>query len=265
MSTPTSIDATGQSIAAGQLVIDGEQISMNSLPTVRQLVAERPGRARVFEKWKIPYCCCGGNKTLSEICVEKGLDENLVLADLRYADVQAQHSLRSGSDASWSQASLPNVTEHIIRVHHRYLREELIRLSWLMAKVVNQHSALYPELLEMQNLFEEFKDQIEKHMDLEEQTLFPQLLEPGAGPVSRSISALGYERIHHTFVRDTLTAIREITERTVPPERGCNTYRVLVCSLAEFETRLQRHIHVEEDILFPRALPETEAAADSVA
>jgi len=253
------------SCASGQLIMNGQDVTMNPLPTVSQLVAARPPRARVFEKWGIPYCCGGGNASLDVACSQRGIELGAVQADLVECDRRGS-ALPLCAPANWPQAPLGGFIDHIVEAHHQYLRAELPRLSSLLHRVADKHGTLFPEIWELQGLFEEFKNSLEQHLDKEEQTLFPLLkrLEasspwlafPAQGRLANPICLLEME---HAFLRDDLSKLREWTHDFTPPEAACGTYRVLLHSLAELEIELIRHMSEEEDILFPRALSVTES------
>jgi regulator of cell morphogenesis and NO signaling len=251
---------------------------MNAAPTVRQLVAECPRRARVFEKWGISYCCCGGSKTLSEACAGDNVDERLVLTDLKAVDASLPTHSDEETEVDWSQAALSDLLEQMITVPHSYLRDELPRLSRLLDKVIRRHGDLYPELWELWGLFEGLERRMKTHMAAAEDTLFPLfvLWETDTGmtrsmslPYARSggssllgsgiVDAISVQQREHAFLCDMLLKLRIKAESLIPVDKACNTYRVLLSGVAELDSgvaeldaELRRHIRMEEDVIFPR-------------
>ena len=139
--------------------------------TVGQLVVERPGRARVFERLGIDYCC-GGKKPLRQAIAEKKLAADNVLAELsRESDEPIGNVL--GADRNWQTASLTDLCDHIEQTHHAYLRDELPRLEFLTHKVASRHGEHTPALAEIYRVFLQFKEELTSHIIKEEQVLFP--------------------------------------------------------------------------------------------
>lgn len=226
--------------------------------TVSRLVTERPGRARVFEALGIDYCC-GGNRPVGEICAEKGLDAPTVLRMLEAFDLEAGMEERT----DWSKATMAELVEHIVEVHHGYLKEALPRLEFLVNKVASAHGDRHPELLRLREVFVSLRPDLETHLREEEEVLFPmcrQLEDADISPdlrdrtVGDPTSAMLRE---HEDVGKVLATMRELTASFEPPTDACNTYRAMLDGLAELEADLHLHIHEENNILFPKA---TEAA-----
>ena len=220
-----------------------------------QMVAERPRRARVFEKWGIGYCC--GHQPLDEVCAAKDIRLADVLSELNWSDTQEK-----GSDQSrdWSQNSLREHVLHIQETHHGFLRQELPRLLRLLERVADDHGATFNELWEMQGLFAEFQERVLAHMEREEESLFPLLERLESQDIAAPsdsiclLHALCSHQLEHAEVRLALDKIRQWAGAFTPPQAVCNTYRVLLEGLAELDSRLNHHMSEEEDILFPRAL-----------
>lgn len=227
--------------------------------TVSDLVVERPGRSRVFEGLDIDYCC-GGGVPLAEACAGAGLDLEEVIAELeRLEDEQ------DGDESGLARMGMSELVDHIEETHHVYLREELPRLSFLVDKVANVHGGAHPELLELREVFEGLRAELEEHTAKEERMLFPACKElEGAkesptfrfGTVKNPIAAMMRE---HVDAGDGLGRIRELTRRYAVPEDACNTFRVMLDGLEELERDTHYHIFKENSILFPRA-----AAAETV-
>jgi len=147
--------------------------------TIGQLVTERPARARIFESFGIDYCC-GGKKALAQAIREKKLDEKTVLAVLEAFDAQTPQT-----EKDWSKATLTELADHIETTHHAYLKQELPRLEYLVNKVANRHGEHRPQLVELAEVFNGLKAEMESHMQKEELVLFPicRKLDEATGPM----------------------------------------------------------------------------------
>lgn len=238
--------------------------SIEPSKTVGQLVAERPSRARVFEQFGIDFCC-GGKMPLSDACAERKLDTESIVAALREADSKAADT----DEPDWTRATLSALIAHILQKHHAYLRNELPRLAKMVAKVHDVHGERHPELAEVRQTYDGLHVELASHMMKEEQILFPlieamessQSLEAThCGSVNNPISMMEHE---HDSAGAALARMRSLTGDFAPPEDACNTYRVLLDGLAELEADLHRHIHKENNILFPRASELEEVLARS--
>ena len=223
--------------------------------TVGQIVADQPQLARVFEELQIDYCC-GGKRSLDEVCRGRGLDVRQFVQRLK--DAEAMSTSPAGED--WQTAPLATLCENIERVHHDYLRRELPRLAAIIAKVVNAHGANHPELAEVERVFSELKAELEPHMMKEERVLFPairyleangQAMQFPFGSLANPIRMMVSD---HDQVGDALARLRQLTSNYVVPAGACNTYRVMLEGLAALEGDMHEHVHKENNILFPRAV-----------
>lgn len=224
--------------------------------TVGELVAERPGRSRVFQAFQIDFCCQGG-KTLRQACEKKGVGLDIVMAELK------SESLAPAATES-NLAALPPAAlcDHIVETHHGFLRRELPRLHAMSQRVAHVHGGHTPSLVEIFEVFDGLAAELQDHMMKEEQILFPAVKalseggkEPMAldGPVSRMIQ-------EHDEAGHALARLRDLTNGFQPPADACNTYRALFAGLADLEEDMHRHLHLENSVLFPAALE----MADSV-
>jgi len=234
---------------------------MKKSATVGEIARELPSAARFFEKTGLDYCC-GGNLSLEEACREKGLDVATVLASLE--TIQELESL-SGSELNWNAEPLPNLVRHIIDKHHVVVRQEVPRMVALIDKMCAAHGEKRPEFLEVQKLIAELKAELDAHLQKEEVVLFPyvqqleQSLEHSApipdscfGTVRNPIAVMENE---HENAGAMLATIRgHLTDRT-----GCPTCLEFFQTFDNFEADLHQHIHLENNILFPRTI-ELEAA-----
>ena len=225
---------------------------------VAALVLEEPGRARVFERFGIDYCC-GGKTPLETACADRGLDVGEVIAALE------EPRDREADDVDWTAVPVADLCKHIIDRHHAYLREELPLLGQLVDKVARAHGGSHPELVDVQAAFTALAGELEQHLAKEEEVLFPACvaLEQGAaggfpfGSVENPIRLMLHE---HDEVAAGLARLRDLTNGFDPPVDACNSYRSMLDRLHVLETDTHRHVHEENNILFPRAVA-LEAAA----
>lgn len=223
--------------------------SIDPATTVADLVAERPGRARVFERLGIDYCC-GGKVSLEDACAAKGLEATAVAGVLAEIDVD-------DDEEDWSTAALADLCDHIIERHHAYLREELPRLSALVEKVVKAHAEAHPELREVEDVFGAVSAELQGHMVVEEAVLFRACRQLEAGGTSELASLAGPVQAmeaDHVVTGAALERLRALTAGYAPPPGACNSYIAMLDGLETLELDLHRHIHEENNILFPRAL-----------
>jgi len=221
---------------------------------VGKLVADCPARSHVFEHFGIDYCC-GGKKALSDACAEKDIDPDTVLRDLIEADAKPKKTFV----VDWSAANLTFICDYVVLRHHQYLAAALPRLDALCRKVRSAHSERHPELSDLAFIFSTFRHDLEIHMAREEAILFPHIksLEgfgpkpaPTCGTIESPIAVMEDE---HEAAGAALELMRKMTgDFTVPPE-ACNTWRALIDGLKELEEDMHQHVHIENNILFPRA------------
>ena len=241
----------------------------NTTTTVRELAVCEPTATRVFEKLKIDYCC-GGGKTLDAACAVAGVRTEDVWQLLEEA---RQSQAVSGNAIDFQTASLTELVGYILNKHHVFTKEEMARLDALTEKVCSVHGQNHPELLRVKSLFQSLCADLKPHMFKEEQVLFPYiirleeavksnrpLMPPPFGTVQNPVRMMMFE---HDTAGELLRELREATSNYTTPEDACISYRTLYEALAAFEQDLHQHIHLENNILFPRAV-EMESAASSV-
>jgi regulator of cell morphogenesis and NO signaling len=235
-------------------------MSATTEKTVRELALENATATRVFEKLGIDYCC-GGNKSLEEACRTANLNIDQVLDSLEMAEQSAHAAQR---DRDWQVEPLADLIAHIKNTHHKYTREEIARLSPLFGKVCSVHGKNHPELLQIRGLFQGLSQELTTHLMKEEMVLFPYILrmeeaaiekEPIVpapfGTVQNPVSMMEHE---HDSAGNALRAMREGSNGYSAPADSCISYQTLYKTLAAFETDLHQHIHLENNILFPRAI-----------
>jgi regulator of cell morphogenesis and NO signaling len=228
--------------------------------TVREWALENPSATRVFEKLSIDYCC-GGNLPLEEACRKANLNVDQVLEALKMADEAA---LAAPKDRDWQVEPIAALIAHIQKTHHAYTREEIARLGPLFDKVCSVHGTNHPELLQIREIFQALAQELSAHLMKEEMVLFPYILrmeaaaagnEPRArapfGSVQNPVSMMEHE---HDSAGNALRAMNKASNGYSAPANACVSYQTLYTALAAFEADLHRHIHLENNILFPRAV-----------
>jgi regulator of cell morphogenesis and NO signaling len=231
-------------------------MATNAEREVRDLVLEKPAAARVFEKFGIDYCC-GGSQTLGDACKAAHRSVEEVTAEI-------EKSEPAPAERDWRNASLTELAEYIVDKHHTFTQTEINRLTDLIAKVVTAHGKNHPELARVQSIFEGLSQELRMHMTKEEQLLFPYIadMEEAArlkrrppmamfGTVQNPVAAMIME---HEASGQQLEKMREITNGYSVPPDACMSYRMLFQALPAFEADLHQHIHLENNILFPRSV-----------
>jgi len=231
---------------------------------VKEVVLGEPGARRVLEEAGIDFCC-GGGKSMGEACMKAGVPAEEILKKLSEARGQA-----GPEDANWVAAPLFALTRHIREKHHRYVREAIARIRPLLEKVNAQHGKNHAEIAEIERLFLEAGREMMMHMQKEELILFPYIERveaamAGRGPVEPPFFGTVQNPIHammreHDAAGSLLQEIRRASNQYAAPEDACTSYRALYQELREFEADLHQHVHLENNILFPRAV-EMEASA----
>lgn len=228
--------------------------SINENDTLGTIVANNMSTSKVFDRYGLDYCC-GGEKTLQAACAERNIDVVTVIKDLDNAD-----SLSNGVDYnSWP---LDLLIDYIEKKHHRYVREEIPIISEKLVRLCNVHGDKHPELYQIKELFEGGGKELSMHMQKEEMMLFPYIRNlvnakstnpsiPPFGSVKNPIAMMMKE---HEFEGERFNKIREISNQHTCPKDGCNTYFVTFQLLKDFESDLHLHIHLENNILFPKAI-----------
>jgi regulator of cell morphogenesis and NO signaling len=234
--------------------------------TVRELAVEIAAATRVFEKMGIDYCC-GGKRSLADACA---------VAGVKIEDVELE--LTTASHAHWEEpnfhtATLAELINHLVGKHHSFTRLETARLNALLEKVCTAHGENHAELFRINVLFRELGADLETHMAKEEHVLFPYIIRmeaaaqqfiplfrPPFGTVANPVRMMMLE---HDRAGELLKEIRALSSDYVAPADGCISYQTLYQALEALEKDLHQHIHLENNILFPRAV-EMEPMAEAV-
>jgi regulator of cell morphogenesis and NO signaling len=220
--------------------------------TVAEIARTEPGTIKVFQRHNIDFCC-GGKIPLAQACAQYRVDEGALLEELRDA------TRTPDAERDWTEASLTELIAYIQQRFHGPLRDELPRLSAMLARVVSRHGERFPDtLLPLQTTFEGLRQELLSHMTKEDQVLFPAIeaLErapngiPGAGWIAQPIHVMEAE---HDAAGAALARIRDLTAGHVPPPDACATFRGLYFGLAQLEREMHVHVHLENNVLFPRA------------
>jgi len=216
--------------------------------TVGHLAATHPLAVKVFQRHGVDFCC-GGAKPLAQACAELGLNTEAILDEIRKQEFAAAAPIER-----WDEKPLPELLDHILDVYHVALKEDLPRIEAMARKVLQVHGSKDPETLsELLATFVALKDELDPHMMKEEQILFP-MIRSGAG--TRAGGPIQVMRYEHEAAGALLKRIRELTHDFTVPAEACETWRALWQGLERLEQELYEHIHLENNILFPRALGE---------
>ena len=228
-----------------------EQIQLKKL-TVGEIVANDFRTSSAFKKVGIDFCC-GGKQSFSEACNEKGIDA-IVLENeiLKISEEPVNEFLNF---KNWDPVFL---SAYIVNTHHKFVLKNLPELVFYTRKIANVHGEHHTELIEVANLFEKINAELLQHLQHEEEILFPAIKEvvaSGSFQAKKTIKS-EIERMlgEHDFAGGAMDEINKLTNGYLVPEDACNTYRVALKMLEQFEDDLHTHVHLENNILFPKAL-----------
>lgn len=218
--------------------------------TVAEIAANSLAAVRVFEKYGIDYCC-GGKRPLDEACRLKGISSTLLRDELAAALETA-----TTPETDWTQAPLGQLIDHIVDTHHAYLRRELPAIQARLDKVYRVYNQRFgPTLIGLPEAFAELRAELEPHLVKEEAILFPAIRALDGAQRSSAIgNPIQVMEAEHEHAGRALESIRAITNGYSVPDHACNTYRALIIGLADLEKDLHLHIHLENNVLFPRAM-----------
>lgn len=229
--------------------------NLTAANTVGEAVTRHPVLARNFETARIDYCC-GGKRTIIDVCKEKEIDPEVFLLSLK-------DSVERSRDEKFVDAAAMSLTEladHIESTHHAYLRSELPRLDRITERVATVHGGSDPRLNEVRKTFVELANEMMNHLTKEEKVLFPLIrqIDGGeaastshCGSIADPIRQMGVE---HNDAGGALETLRKLTDHYSPPSWACNTYRAMLDSLEALERDLHMHVHKEDNVLFPQAV-----------
>jgi len=225
---------------------------------VKDIALANPEARKILEDAGVDYCC-GGGKSLHEACLHSDVPTEEILRRLRENTKNVIHD-----QENWPAAALCTLTQHIREKHHQYVREAIPRVQSLLEKVMTKHAQNHPEIVDIQRHFSEVGREMIMHMQKEEQILFPYI-----DAMERSVNAHGsleppfFQTVvnpiqammkEHDSAGELLRQIRKASCEYTAPADACTTYKALYQDLQEFEADLHQHVHLENNILFPRAV-----------
>lgn len=224
-------------------------MTITETTTVAEIASAFPGSIRIFQRHGIDFCC-GGKRPLGVACRERGIPFAAIASAIE-ASTAPSHDQRD-----WTREPLAAIADHIVTTYHDPLREELPRLEAMAAKVFRVHGGNASNLARLEEIVAELSADLRAHMRKEEMVLFPAIraIEAG-GPASVGISApIAVMEHEHDHAGTLLSELRTLTDGYTAPEWACQTFRALYHGLAELETTMHVHVHLENNVLFPRAL-----------
>ena len=225
---------------------------------IGELVARDYRTASVFKKYSIDFCC-QGNRTIQEACEKKNIDTKKVLEDL-----VAMMEAKSESTTDYQSWPLDLLADYIEKKHHRYVQDKTLEIEPYLDKICKVHGENHPELFEIKEEFNASAGELAAHMKKEELILFPFIRKMTKAKLENTkVDAAHFGTVknpiqmmmnEHTVEGNRFRRIEELSNNYTPPLDACNTYRVSFALLKEFEQDLHLHIHLENNILFPRAI-----------
>ena len=234
-------------------------MNLNPNRSVRDCAVEVPGATRVFEKLGIDYCC-EGDQSLGEACEAGGLIIEEVIRSLEVA----KESQEPSEEPDLRDAKFRILIDYIVAKHHFYTKTEIHRLRMLFNNVCAVHGGNHPELTRLRSVFQTLSSELEPHMLKEELVLFPYIVrmeeaerdrhQVSTPPFRTVANPIGMMKLEHEGAGYLLKQLRALTSNYTPPADACSSYQSLYVALEAFEKDLHQHIHLENNILFPRAL-----------
>ncbi len=225
--------------------------------TVAEVVTENIKTAHVFKKHGIDFCC-GGGISIEKACKKHGVDYSILEKELVAADTVVSNA------NNYDNWELSFLIDHILNIHHAYVIESIPIMLEYAHKVANVHGEHHPEVIEINYLVTDVAQELLSHMKKEETILFPyvkqldsainngtKLPESHFGNVNNPIQVMEHE---HENAGSIFRQIAVLTNNYTTPEYACNTFKALYAKLEEFELDLHQHIHLENNILFPKAI-----------
>ncbi len=225
--------------------------------TLAQIVNDHHQAASVFEKYQLDFCC-KGKRTLEQACIEQQLITENVTADLEKSFTKNENKI------DFEEMNLAQLCDYIVQTHHAYVNKELPLIFEYLQKVSSKHGERHPELIKIFQLFKALKEEMEGHMKKEELILFPRIKELqklvnhkntssqlNIGYLQSPITIMEHE---HDHAGSLLKEIRELSHEYNPPVDACTTYRLSFAVLQAFELDLHQHVHLENNILFPKSI-----------
>jgi regulator of cell morphogenesis and NO signaling len=220
--------------------------------TIGEIVAADFRAAEIFKNAGIDFCC-GGNKSLDFACIEKAVDPSMLKDQLKELE-----NIPVSQSQNFNDWELGFLSDYIVNTHHKYVLKTLPELVLYTKKIASVHGEHHQELIEVADLFGKINTELLQHLQNEEDVLFPAIKEVliNNSPEAKVtiISEISRMSGEHEFAGGAMDQINEITSNYSVPEDGCNTYKVAFKILQQFENDLHIHVHLENNILYPKAL-----------
>jgi iron-sulfur cluster repair di-iron protein len=230
--------------------------TFNSNQKIGEIVTKFPNAADIFKEYKIDFCC-GGDRPLITAINEQGVNESEILEKINASYEKLQSNLYT-NNRNWVEAPFDELVDHIVNVHHGYLYENLPKISELTTKILRVHGGHHPELSKVHKLFHTVKMELDAHLIEEETIQYPAIKEylksNSEADLDKAINIINQLQDEHTGAGDILKELRRVTNDYNAPTDGCNTYKLTYAKLEEMESDIFQHIHLENNILFPRLL-----------
>ncbi len=236
-----------------------EIINKNTEPSIGEMVANDYRKAEVFKRFGIDFCC-GGKDQLDRVCNKRGISLKAVKQALNELD-KPQETRFSQDYQNWD---IDILSDYITNTHHKYVNDALPQLEEYSAKVARVHGASNPEVVEIARLFQAVANELRMHMEKEETILFPYIRQMAMSkhlgellplsPFGTIKNPINMMEAEHESAGGNLQVISVLSNGYNPPDWACNTYKVLYAKLQEFENDLHQHVHLENNILFPKAI-----------
>ncbi|PGL73431.1 iron-sulfur cluster repair di-iron protein [Bacillus sp. AFS055030] len=227
----------------------------NEFDKISEIVTEFPKASDLFKSYRIDFCC-GGNRPLIEAIEERKLSKDEILTKLN--SLYQETKLSNEVMIDFKEASSSDLINHIVNKHHRFLNEELPQLSPYVTKVMRVHGGTQPHLVRLHKLFFDLKTELEQHTWKEESVDFKLILDYEKNPTEENYKKLSkvVEELEneHSTAGDLFKELRDITNDYTPPMEACGTYRLVYQRLEALESDTFQHIHLENNILFKRAI-----------
>ncbi len=226
----------------------------NSGQNIGEIVVQFPKAAEIFKANKIDFCC-GGNRPLADVLKEQGLDEKKIMEKINELYDQQQVN-KNNPDKDWREVPTGELVEHILDTHHAYLWSELPRISEYVTKILRVHGEQHPELAKVHKLFHMVKMELEEHLVKEETIQYPAIFNflenDGKAELEKAVKVIRELEEEHTAAGNVLKELRGVTRDYQVPTDGCSSYDLTYLKLEEMESDIFQHIHLENNILFPR-------------
>ncbi|OPJ56165.1 iron-sulfur cluster repair di-iron protein [Clostridium oryzae] len=229
----------------------------NKNQKIGEIAAKFPRAMETFKKHKIDFCC-GGDRQLTEAVKEQNLNADEIISEIN--EDYNKYVTEEVKDKNWASENYSKLIEHVINTHHAYLNETLPRLSELTTKILRVHGANHSELSKVHKLLHSLKMELDQHLIKEEEIVFPLVVEyektGNKEILSKAVENIKELEEEHEGAGAILKELREITKNYAVPQDACNSYRMTYKLLEKVEDDTFRHIHLENNIIFPRLFEE---------